>query len=193
MLKAQNVDWCWNVPETVNFLNSNWHICVLLYDAGFRQWYCCNSTKWWFTTPALNWFETFFFKFPFSSLMATLAYLFHQVAPPLKRTSALPEKKVEISSNSCCFAIHAPPPAPPSRFPPFTLPAPSCRSSQPSAAQHCEGLQVSSIFSSRKGETTKTMIHMCCFIWVRARLTYWIGKKNPKTNCWMLSTGEVIH
>lgn len=32
------------------------------------------------------------FSFPFSSAMATLAYLFHQDAPPLKRTSALPEK-----------------------------------------------------------------------------------------------------
>lgn len=40
----------------------------------------------------LDEFKCLFFSFPFSSARDTLAYLFHQVAPPLKRTSALTEK-----------------------------------------------------------------------------------------------------
>lgn len=55
-----------------------------------------------------------------NSTSAVLPYLFHLLAPPLQ----LPcQRKVEISSNSYCLARNAPPP---SGFPPFTLPAPSC-------------------------------------------------------------------
>ena len=44
---------------------------------------------------------------------ALLPYLFHLLAPPLQLSC---QRKVEISSNSYCFARSAPPP---SSFPPF--------------------------------------------------------------------------
>lgn len=72
--------------------------------------------------PGCAWSNSEWF-FSCAALVLTSAlppYLFHLLAPPLQPSC---QRKVEISSNSYCFARNAPPP---SSFPPFTLPALSC-------------------------------------------------------------------